>query len=125
LPPTLLDAAGIEVPASLPGHSLIPLAADPEASVRDEVLVQISEAGRGRAIRTPDWTYCAMLDPADGDPDLLHEAYCYDNRNDPAQRTNLAGDPANRTAREALRERLIAVVRREEGREIRVREKNG
>ena len=123
LPPTLLDAAGIAVPDSLPGHSLVPLAADPEASVRDEVLVQISEAGRGRAIRTADATYCAMLDPADGDPDLYHEAYCYDNRTDPAQRNNLAGDPAYRAEREAFRVRLAETVLREEGRRIRILEK--
>ncbi len=123
LPPTLLDAAGITPPGNLPGHPLAPLAADPTSCVRDEVLVQISEAGRGRAIRTTDATYCAMIDEADGDPDLYHEAYCYDNRTDPAQRNNLAGDPAHRNMREALRGRLVSAVLREEGRRIRVLEK--
>ena len=109
LPPTLLEAAGIPVPAEFPGHPLSPLAKDPVSPVRDEVYVQISEAGTGRAIRTDRYTYCAML--RDG---VLREACVYDNREDPYQRRNLAGLEEAAPLRENLRKRLEEVMLREE-----------
>ena len=64
LTPTLLDAAGVAVPASMKGRSLMPLVRDPEARLNwdNKALIQISESMVGRAIRTPEWTYC-VADP--------------------------------------------------------------
>ena len=114
LPPTLLRAAGISVPDAFPGFPLQSLAEDPEVPLREEVYVQISEAGDGRAIRTEGHTYCAMFDGGD-----LREAYVYDNLADPYQRRNLAGLPEYADLRAELRRRLEAAVLREEERAYR------
>ena len=113
LPPTVLRAAGIPIPEAFPGIPLQKLAADPETPVRDEVYIQISEAGDGRAIRTEAHTYCAMFDGGE-----LKEAYVYDNLAAPYQRRNLAGLPEYADLRRTLRERLEQVILREEGRAI-------
>jgi len=62
--PTLLDAAGIPVPESMKGRSLMPLVHDANARQYwpNSELVQISESMTGRAIRTKGWTYC-VADP--------------------------------------------------------------
>jgi arylsulfatase A-like enzyme len=56
--PTLLEAAGVPVPPSWKGHSLMPLLNNPEARQYwpNQQLIQISESMAGRAIRIPDWT---------------------------------------------------------------------
>ena len=110
LPPTILEAAGVPIPAAFPGHPLQTLATRPDEPIRDEVYVQISEAGEGRAVRTKTHTYCAMRDGA-----VLREAYVYDNLADVHQRRNLAGLGAYAEVREALRQRLEAAILREEG----------
>jgi len=115
LPPTLLRAAGISVPDAFPGFPLQSLAEDPEVPLREEVYVQISEAGDGRAIRTEGHTYCAMFDGGD-----LREAYVYDNLADPYQRRNLAGLPEYADLRAELRRRLEAAVLREEGKRVKI-----
>lgn len=94
--PTLLDAAGVPVPASMKGKSFLPIVHN--AKVRAEwpsrQLIQISESMTGRAIRTKDWTYC-IADPT-GERDQptstnYHEYQLYDQRNDPHELVNLAG----------------------------------
>ena len=110
LPPTILEAAGVPIPAAFPGHPLQTLATRPDEPIRDEVYVQISEAGEGRAVRTKTHTYCAMRDGA-----VLREAYVYDNLADVHQRRNLAGLGAYAEVREALRQRLETAILREEG----------
>ena len=53
--PTLLDAAGIDVPAHMQGRSLLPLLKGVSDEWPEEVFVQISEAQTGRAVRTQRW----------------------------------------------------------------------
>jgi len=94
--PTLLEAAGVPVPASWKGHSLMPLVNDPEARQHwpNQQLIQISESMTGRAIRTPDWTYCvADLSGSTKEPAaaVYHEYQFYDQRADPHELVNLAG----------------------------------
>ncbi len=95
--PTLLDAAGVDAPAFMQGHSLLPLVHDPAARAawRNEVFIQISESETGRALRTPEWTYCAICDDV---ASLQHPSWrhyrdyqLYDNLADPAQVLNLCG----------------------------------
>jgi arylsulfatase A-like enzyme len=63
--PSLLDAVGIEIPDSMQGRSFFPLMNSPEAhpTWRQEAFIQFSESAIGRALRTPEWTYC-VIDPA-------------------------------------------------------------
>jgi arylsulfatase A-like enzyme len=118
VPPTLLDAAGIEPPESMRGSSLRPLArGESSADWREEVFVQISEASVGRAIRTDRWKYCAYDPDAEGGADPTGEEYVdrylYDLRADPHERTNLVGRADHEEIlddmRERLRERIAAV----------------
>ncbi len=75
LPPTLLEAAGIPVPAAMQGHSILPLVNHQKVDWDQEIFIQISESQVGRAIRTHRWKYsvtaenlsgsAANLDPVD------------------------------------------------------------
>ncbi|MCB0159473.1 MAG: hypothetical protein KDD83_15165, partial [Caldilineaceae bacterium] len=113
LPPTLLDAAGLPIPASMEGRSILPLAQ--REDVEDwpaEVFVQISEAQVGRAIRTKRWKYCVDAPDKHGsrDPgsDVYVEQYLYDLESDPYELQNLVGIDAFRAVADDLRDRLIA-----------------
>jgi arylsulfatase A-like enzyme len=58
--PTLLEAAGVAVPAGWKGRSLMPLVHSTEERKKwpNQQFVQISESMTGRTTRTRDWTYC-------------------------------------------------------------------
>ena len=60
LPPTLLDAAGLEVPDEMQGESILPLLRGETDDWQEEVFVQISEAQVGRAVRTQRWNTAWM-----------------------------------------------------------------
>lgn len=116
LTPTLLDAAGVSVPASMKGRSLMPLVRDPQARAQwdNKALIQISEAMVGRAIRTKEWTYC-VADPAligwkDSTSTHYQEYVMYNNFSDPAQLVNLAGRRPFQQAAAQLREELIEMI---------------
>ncbi|MEZ4559755.1 MAG: sulfatase-like hydrolase/transferase [Caldilineaceae bacterium] len=88
LPPTLLDAAGLPIPESMEGRSILPLAQREDvADWPEEVFVQISEAQVGRAVRTKRWKYCVDAPDKHGsrDPgaDVYVEQYLYDLESDP------------------------------------------
>ena len=111
LPPTLLDAAGIDVPDQMQGRSIMPLVRR-EESVEwpDEVFVQISEAQTGRAVRTHRWKY-GVDAPQDDGPrtagaDRYEEQYLYDLAYDPYELTNLIGSQAHDPVAEVMRQRL-------------------
>ncbi|MFD7923496.1 sulfatase-like hydrolase/transferase [Streptomyces sp. NPDC059740] len=110
LAPTLLDAAGVEVPPQMQGHSLLPLLNGTDASWPREVLVQVSESEVGRALRTERWKYGATAPDADAwnDPraDAYEDAYLYDLGADPEELTNLVADPGHAGVLAGLRERL-------------------
>ncbi|HET7099959.1 MAG TPA: sulfatase-like hydrolase/transferase, partial [Terriglobia bacterium] len=124
--PTLLDAAGLPVPASMKGRSFMPVISQPKgrANWRNEAFVQISASMVARALRTDQWTYC-VVDPTgngDLDPHSTHyqEYQMYNLAADPHQLLNLAGrkDPPHLVhyggdqplpeVAAHLRERLIA-----------------
>ena len=93
--PTLLSAAGLPVPASMQGRSFLPLLDRKIKDWPNEVFVQMSEAGTGRALRTPEWTYAVMAPGSLRTPsaasDHYQEEYLYNLRADPHQLLNLAG----------------------------------
>ena len=111
LPPTLLDAAGLEVPDQMQGRSLMPLLRGGAPDWPDEVFVQISEAQVGRAVRTRRWKYGVDApDLARSDvsgADQYEEQYLYDLEVDPYELTNLIGLESHREVARVMRERLL------------------
>ena len=111
LPPTLLDAAGIELPAHMQGRSILPLVNRETTEWQDEVFVQYSESEVGRAIRSKRWKY-AVSAPGkdswqDSHSDSYIEAELYDLLADPYELNNLAGLASHRVVCDVLRSRLI------------------
>jgi arylsulfatase A-like enzyme len=110
LPPTLLDAAGLAVPAEMDGRSLVPLVRGEPDPRPDDVLVQISESQVGRALRTPRWKYAAVAPGADGwtvpAAGRYVDSHLYDLEADPHELRNLVGSPAHREVLARLRARL-------------------
>lgn len=95
--PTLLEAVGVPVPSSMSGHSFLPVIQRTEGREkwRNEAFVQISESMVGRALRTPEWTYCIADPTANGRRQSnsmhYHEYQMYNLYADPHQLLNLAG----------------------------------
>ncbi|MFO7634227.1 MAG: sulfatase-like hydrolase/transferase, partial [Caldilinea sp.] len=112
LPPTLLDAAGLPIPSSMEGRSILPLVRREAADWPEEVFVQISESQVARAIRTQRWKYCVSAPDGVGWRDATADRYLeeslYDIHADPHELTNLVGVDAFRAVADDLRQRLIA-----------------
>lgn len=108
LPPTFLDLAGIEIPESYMGKSILKMRENNEE--RDCVFMQISESQCGRAIRTKDYKYSVR---AVGSGWTKHSAkvyfedYLYDLKKDPIEKDNLIKSPEYKAVREQLREMLV------------------
>jgi len=111
LPPTLLDAAGLEVPTQMQGRSLMPLLRGGRADWPTEVFVQISESQVGRAVRTHRWKYGvdAVGEQARdvAGADHYEEQYLYDLQVDPYELNNLVGLESHREVAQVMRERLL------------------
>ena len=111
LPPTLMDAAGLDLPRQMRGSSILPLLRGQDVDWQDEVFVQISESHLGRAIRSKRWMYAVRAPGKSGrdDPgsDVYVESELYDLLADPEQLRNLAGQASHRALCDALRSRLI------------------
>lgn len=111
LPPTLLDAAGIPVPETMAGRSILPLLRGERAGWPEEVFAQISESQVGRCVRTRRWKYSVSAPDKNGnrDPgsDRYVEEFLYDLQADPWEMTNLVAFDSHAEVREVLRERLI------------------
>lgn len=108
LPPTLLDAAGIAVPASMQGQSIL---STPEAEWPGDMFIQISESQVGRALRTKRWKYGVVAPDGDGwnqmNSDIYRETYLYDLEADHYELNNLVAAPAQAETRVSLRQRLV------------------
>lgn len=108
--PTLLEAAGVPVPSTWKGRSVLPLLDDPEArqSWPNQQLIQISESMTGRAIRTQDWTYCVadITGAAESAAKTYNEYQFYDQRGDPNELVNLAGRKEYRLKADELMQQL-------------------
>ncbi len=109
--PSLLAAAGLPVPASMQGHSFLPLLERQTSGWRNEVYFEMSEYVTGRGLRTPQYTYAAAAPKAPGwkpvsRADRYDEYIVYDLYADPYQHTNLAGRVPYRDICEQLRGRL-------------------
>lgn len=110
-PPTLIDAAGLEVPEEMMGRSILPLIHGGNGDWQEDVFIQISEAQVGRAIRTQKWKY-SVSDPTkdpvhDSKSDHYTEEFLYDLEADPYELTNLIGLKSHQEVAHKLRERLL------------------
>jgi arylsulfatase A-like enzyme len=110
LPPTLLDAAGIDVPATFQGRSILPLLRGQPAEWPDDVYIEISESQCGRAIRTGRWKYGVDAPDAkksDACAARYAERYLYDLDADPYELRNLIGSEAHAPVAARMRQRLL------------------
>ena len=109
LPPTLLDIAGIDIPDSYMGKSLLKELETGEE--RDCVFMQISESQCGRAIRTKKYKYAIRTLAPTGyalhKASVYFEDYLYDLEKDPIEKYNLIKDPKYASERKKLKEMLI------------------
>jgi arylsulfatase A-like enzyme len=111
IPPTLLDAAGLSVPAQMQGRSFLPLAQKRAIDWPSDVFIQISESEVGRALRTHRWKYgVTALDKSgwnDATAERYTEVYLYDLLSDPYELTNLIQFDSHNAVKQVLRERLV------------------
>ena len=111
LPPTLLDAAGIPIPDSIHGRSILPLLRGGSPAWPEEVFLQISESQVGRAVRTQRWKYSVSAPDKQGgaDPtaDRYVEEFLYDLETDPYELHNLIAYDAYDEVKALMRERLL------------------
>lgn len=91
--PTLSDLAGLEIPSSVEGKSLVPVLEDPTAKVKSGAI----SFNKGASLRTARWHFMKYND---GSTEL------YDMREDPKQFTNLASDTAHSEVAKRLERQL-------------------
>jgi arylsulfatase A-like enzyme len=104
IPPTLLDVAGVPVPPSMQGRSLVPLArgqapADWRTDVWIEHLMMEPSIRKHEGVRTARYRYSRYFE---AEP-VLEELY--DLQSDPLETVNLVSSPAHRETLRALRVR--------------------
>ena len=107
---TLLDAAGISVPDTMAGRSIMPLLKRDYNDWPDDLFVQISESQCGRAVRTKRWKYGVNAPDADRKTphsDRYVEEYLYDLECDPYELRNLVGLASHRPVADRMKDRLL------------------
>jgi len=111
---TIVDLAGIDVPAGYHGKSLLPVVQGRADSLaREAVLIEhLWEVGgipRSEGVRTHEWKYLRYVDDTS-----LEELY--DLRADPHESRNLAGEPGHQETLAQLRAKLEELIERYSGR---------
>ena len=107
--PTLLALAGLPVPESCQGRSLVPLLRAEPVCWRRDFLCEHHFAHPGipksEGLRTEKWKYFRYYQE-----EPPYEAL-YDLETDPGERTNLAADPASAPQLQRLRVRCDQLIR--------------
>lgn len=103
--PTLLDFAGVKIPAVMQGQSLKPLVEDKQSEpwrteFMYEHLFPHATIPQSEGVRSEDWKY---VDYEKTEPKLEQ---LFDLKNDPHETTNLAGDPKYADKLNEFREKL-------------------
>ena len=93
---TLAEMAGVPVPASVEGHSLVPCLSDPLHRVHEALYLAYADSIRG--VRKDDWK---LIEYAAGDTQL------FDLANDPYEQHSVADRPDQQTRVAALRREMI------------------
>jgi len=114
--PTLLQAAGLPVPAGTQGHSMLPLLDRKTDGWQNEVYFEMSEFVTGRGLRTPQYTYAVMAPKEPGWKAVASapryvEYMLYDNYADPYQHVSLAGRTTHQQVATELRRRMLQRMR--------------
>lgn len=133
--PTVCDLLGIEHPAWLQGKSLLPLVHGGASEIHDEIFAEVNYHAAyepKRAVRTQRWNYIRRFGDREHpvlpncDDGLSKDLWVsngwksrldpreqlYDTLFDPAERYNLAADPAYRATLTEMRGRLDAWMKR-------------
>ena len=111
LPPTLLDAAGIDIPDYMQGNSILRLVNGENKEWQNNVYMQISEAQNGRAVRTERWKYgIDSVEEIDenGCSTKYEEQYLYDLQADPYELKNLINNGGYEPVKAELRKIMKA-----------------
>lgn len=110
--PTILDLAGLEVPKTMQGRSLVPLLRGKDTRWRTDFLYEYLHEEPYMyptvyGVRSADWAYLHY-------PDLTGQDELYDMAADPHQLKNIIDDPAHAATAERMKQRL-AELERESG----------
>ena len=111
LAPSLLETAGIPVPRTMQGTSLLPVTKGKTDHLPDESYIQFGDGflPPGRALRTSRWKYAVTASARyKGKPTAptYSETALYDLRTDPYELTNLVHSKVHADVRTAFRARL-------------------
>jgi len=110
--PTILDLAGVPIPSTVQGQSMVPHLNGKRVTWRDDFLYEHrfthSRIPKTEGVRTKSWTYTryTSIDP-------VYEEL-FDLEADPHEESNLAGDPAHAAQLERLRDRWQELAKKRE-----------
>jgi len=106
--PTLLDLSGIDIPDSLHGKSFLPILKDPNAKVRDSLMINFHRFSVNFDIFGSYYPIrCAVGEQYKLSINLIDTDELYDLRNDPYEMRNLIDDPVHAEARDHLHDYLL------------------
>jgi arylsulfatase A-like enzyme len=103
--PTILDLAGIDIPQSMQGKSLLPLIQEQTETIREiwfyEHLLDFPKIPKSEGIRTEDYKYLRYLNP-----EQIYEML-FDLKHDPLEEKNLAAFPQYQAKLNELRKAVV------------------